>query len=132
VGAQSRPIKRILLLDNSSADTNSAVESLEGAGYEIITSGAEASVVDLVPEAKPDCLLVSINTADEPGPIIELVTSLRVIEGLKGAPFVVFTPSELSEQFKHRLMASGVRIVVCGRETLCKTIFSEVKNLQHI
>jgi len=132
VRTQSRPIKKILLLDNFPENTKAAVESLEGAGYEIITAGAEAAVVELVPEARPDCLLVRINTADEPGPIIELVTRLRVLDGLKGAPFLVLTPREFSKKFKHRLMASGARIVIYRGETLCKTIFTEIKNLQSI
>jgi len=132
VRTQSRSLKKILLIDNFPSDTKDAVESLEGAGYEIITAKADASVVELVPEAKPDCLLVRINADDELGPIIELVTRLRVLDGLKGAPFVVLTPRELSKKFKHRLMASGARIVISEGETLCKTIFTEIKNLQYI
>ncbi len=128
-GAQ-RPLKKILLVDNSPADIKDAVEGLESRGYAVFTASAGARALDLVSETGPDCLVIRAG-AGEDEEVIEFISRLRALAELKGAPFILLTPQNLPDKIEKELKASGTRVVTYGEQkTLCETILRSIESLQ--
>ncbi len=131
VFSNKRPLKKILLIDNSPVEIKDAVEGLESAGYIVFMSRADGEASGLVSESNPDCLVITMSAPfDESLPA--LVRELRGHEELRQTPFIVLVPKDHLSECKEELKAPGTHFITYDEHNLSETILSAVDNLHSI
>ncbi|MGC1971649.1 MAG: HAMP domain-containing protein, partial [Pseudolabrys sp.] len=107
--------KRLLVVEDDSAEQMSITELLGSDDIEIVTTGTGAEALTLLKEDPCDCVVLDLRLPDMSG--FEVLEHLRADAALSDVPVVVFTGRELSAEEDAQLHTMARSIVVKGVES---------------
>jgi CheY-like chemotaxis protein len=107
--------KRLLVVEDDSAEQMSITELLGSDDIEIVTTGTGAEALTLLREDPCDCVVLDLRLPDMTG--FEVLQHLRADASLSDVPVVVFTGRELSAEEDAQLHTMARSIVVKGVES---------------
>jgi HAMP domain-containing protein/CheY-like chemotaxis protein/signal transduction histidine kinase len=107
--------KRLLIVEDNTAEQMSIRELLEHDDIEIVTSGTGAGALSTLREMPCDCVVLDLRLPDMSG--FEVLDSIRSDNTLSDVPVVVFTGRELSLEEETELHTMARSIVVKGVES---------------
>jgi HAMP domain-containing protein/CheY-like chemotaxis protein/signal transduction histidine kinase len=107
--------KRLLVVEDDTAEQMSIAELLGSSDIEIISTGTGAEALSLLREDPCDCVVLDLRLPDMTG--FEVLEELRNDVRLSDVPVVVFTGRELSAEEDARLHTMARSIVVKGVES---------------
>jgi HAMP domain-containing protein/CheY-like chemotaxis protein/signal transduction histidine kinase len=107
--------KRLLVVEDDSAEQMSIAELLGSDDIEIVTTGTGAEALTLLKEEPCDCVVLDLRLPDMSG--FEVLEHLRADAELSDVPVVVFTGRELSAEEDAQLHTMARSIVVKGVES---------------
>jgi HAMP domain-containing protein/CheY-like chemotaxis protein len=102
--------KRLLVIEDNSAECASIVELLGHADIEITAVGTGKDALEALRAQRYDCCVVDLRLPDMTG--FELLDILRNEPELQGIPVVVFTGKELSEAEERHLQAVAKSVIL--------------------
>jgi CheY-like chemotaxis protein/signal transduction histidine kinase/HAMP domain-containing protein len=107
--------KRLLVVEDDSAEQMSITELLGSDDIEIVSTGTGAEALTLLREDPCDCVVLDLRLPDMTG--FEVLQHLRADASLSDVPVVVFTGRELSAEEDAQLHTMARSIVVKGVES---------------
>jgi HAMP domain-containing protein/CheY-like chemotaxis protein/signal transduction histidine kinase len=107
--------KRLLVVEDNTAEQLSITALLEHDDIEIVTAGTGAEGLDLLNEQRFDCVVLDLRLPDMSG--FEVLEAMRGDGSLSEIPVVVFTGRELSSEEDAQLHTMARSIVVKGVES---------------
>jgi CheY-like chemotaxis protein len=107
--------KRLLVVEDDSAEQMSIAELLGHDDIEIVTAGTGSEALDVLRQDSCDCVVLDLRLPDMSG--FEVLEELRADADLSNVPVVVFTGRELSAEEDAQLHTMARSIVVKGVES---------------
>jgi len=92
-------------------------------------SKAETGVFDLISEFSPHCLVIRISPHDDLNPLIAFVQQMRSRKELKGLPFIILIPPELSVELEKELKVSGNYLVTYSSDDLTDYVLRSIESI---
>lgn len=108
----SRPIKRLLVVDDDHSQRESIRALIGEEDVETVTASSGAEALRLLNEESFDCMILDLGLNDMSG--FEVLRTLRSNTGLPRLPIVVYTGRDLSEEEEIRLRKYAESIIVKG------------------
>jgi signal transduction histidine kinase/DNA-binding response OmpR family regulator/HAMP domain-containing protein len=107
--------KRLLVIEDNTAEQLSITALLEHNDIEIVTAGTGAEGLDFLNEERFDCVVLDLKLPDMSG--FDVLDALKDDDTLAEIPVIVFTGRELSADEDARLHSMARSIVVKGVES---------------
>jgi signal transduction histidine kinase/HAMP domain-containing protein/DNA-binding response OmpR family regulator len=106
----SRPVKRLLIVEDDAAQRASIMELIGGADVDSVTVDSGAEALAALKRQEFDCMVLDLGLPDMTG--MQLITKIRNEVGKRRLPTVVYTGKELTkrEELELRSMAEAVVI----------------------
>ena len=107
--------KRLLVIEDDSAEQMSIRELLGHDDIDITVASTGAAALEAMREQLPDCAVLDLRLPDMSG--FEILERMRADEKLRDLPVVVFTGKELSSSEEEQLQEMARSVVVKGVES---------------
>ncbi len=111
-GFVSRPLKRLLVVDDDRLQRESIRKLIGENDVETVTAATGKEALDLLATQTFDCMILDLGLADMSG--FDVLRTLRANTGLPRLPIVVYTGRELSEDEEMRIKKYAESIIVKG------------------
>jgi HAMP domain-containing protein/signal transduction histidine kinase/DNA-binding response OmpR family regulator len=109
------PSKRLLIVDDDSAERMSIAELLKNDDVEILTAADGADALKALKEHPIDCVVLDLKLPDMSG--FEILEKMCGSPAMRDIPVVVFTGRELSNEEDHKIRQLARTVVVKGVES---------------
>ncbi|MFA7306197.1 MAG: HAMP domain-containing protein [Hyphomicrobium sp.] len=109
------PSKRLLIVDDDSAERMSIAELLKNDDVEILTAADGADALKALKEHSIDCVVLDLKLPDMSG--FEILEQMCGSPAMRDIPVVVFTGRELSNEEDHKIRQLARTVVVKGVES---------------
>ncbi|NCD24726.1 MAG: response regulator [Deltaproteobacteria bacterium] len=108
----SRPLKRLLVVDDDQLQRESIRTLIGTEDVDIVTASSGREALDLLAEQSFDCMILDLGLSDMSG--FDILRTLRTSTNPPRLPIVVHTGRELSEEEEMRLKKYAESIIVKG------------------
>ncbi len=125
------PQKRILLALTSPDEIIDAVKELNSRGFAVLSTQTEDETYEAAAENKPHCLLINLEVGKIEG-VLDLIASLRGLDGLKETSFAALAHDSLTEDVKKQLDGFGVTVVNSAGPSTSDSILRAIESLQFL
>src|SRR6185503_16298382 len=106
----SRPVKRLLVVEDDAAQRASIVELIGGIDVDSVTAESGAAALDALKRQEFDCMVLDLGLPDMTG--MQLITKIRNEVGKRRMPTVVYTGKELTKREEKELRSMAEAVVI--------------------
>jgi CheY-like chemotaxis protein/putative methionine-R-sulfoxide reductase with GAF domain len=124
-----KSVKRLLIVEDNTAEARSMVALLEAEQVEITVVASGKEVLQLLSSGTFDCMVLDLNQSDMSG--FELLERLEGMGGLGQVPIVVHSGRELAHEDERRLRRYAESIIIKGTRSP-ERLLNEVTLFLHL